>query len=423
MKTTLKKISDCKIKMTVEVEPTWVETRFQEVLRDFQKNARLPGFREGHAPFDLVEKKFAKEAHEEVLKTLIPEAYHRSVVTHKLEPVSLPSISDIKMERGQTLVFIAEFDKNPEFSLKNYKGIKIRRVPIEVTPEEVEKGLESLADSKAELVPVAVPRAVARGDFLLGDIEVWRQGSYVPGKKGVILYVEPGPDKGAGETDDFYDKVLGAWVDEVREICVEATEEEKSQGIVGRKPFYKVWIRGIQEKKILPIDDDFAKSFGKDNIDALREAVRKDIAAYKNGLSQDQMRQELFVKLLALISFSVPEGLVRKQEERLLADARRHSAQQGIPKEQFDKEEARVSVEAKAKAEEQVRLYFILRKVALLEEIDVDEVELERKLAGLAEESKRPMEEVRRLFEEDLRESLREAKTIDFLLANARFEE
>ncbi len=405
MKSSLKKIDDCKIKMTVEVEAAWVETRFQEVLRDFQKNARLSGFREGRAPFELIEKKFVKEAHEEVLKTLIPEAYHQSVMTHKLSPVSLPSISDIKMERGQVLVFTAEFEKNPEFSLRNYRGLKIRKWPIDVTPEDVEKGLASLADSKAELVPVLPPRAVERSDFLVADVEIWQAGSYRPGKKGVLLYVEP------NETDDFYDKVVGAWVDEVREISA------------GLKPSYKVWIRAIRGKKVPPIDDDFAKSFGKDTVGELKEAVRKDIAAYKNRSSQNQMKEELYEKLLALVSFPVPEGLVLKQKNRLLEDARRHSVQQGIPAELLDTEETRLSEEAKKRAEEQVKLYFILQRVARLEAIDWDEAELERRLMGLAEESKRPMEEVRRMFEEDLRESLREAKTIDFLLANAKLEE
>src|SRR3989338_5999056 len=108
MKAVVKKLKDCKVKLLVEVEPELVENRFQDVLKDFQKAASLPGFRAGKAPVDLIEKKFSNEAREEVLKSLIPEVYHRSVITQKLSPVSLPSISDIQMERGKNLAFSAE---------------------------------------------------------------------------------------------------------------------------------------------------------------------------------------------------------------------------------------------------------------------------------------------------------------------------
>src|ERR1700690_3558367 len=106
MKVSVKKIKDCRVKMTVEVEPELVEDRFQAVLKDFQKAARLPGFREGKAPFEMIEKKFSKEAEEETLKNLIPEIYHRSVQEEKVSPVSLPAISDVQYTRGKKLTFV-----------------------------------------------------------------------------------------------------------------------------------------------------------------------------------------------------------------------------------------------------------------------------------------------------------------------------
>src|SRR3989338_6532734 len=105
MKCAVKKIKDCKMRMTIDVESQEVEARFQEVFREFQKEASLPGFRPGKAPFEMVEKKYSKEAQEEVLKSLIPEAYHKSILNQKLSPVSLPSISDIQIERGKKLTF------------------------------------------------------------------------------------------------------------------------------------------------------------------------------------------------------------------------------------------------------------------------------------------------------------------------------
>ncbi len=109
MKVSVKKVKDCKMQMFVEVEADAVESRYKEVLNDFQRQAVLPGFREGKAPADLVEKRYADQAREELLKSLIPEVYHQSVKAQKVSPVSLPKILDIQYERGQKLSFNAEF--------------------------------------------------------------------------------------------------------------------------------------------------------------------------------------------------------------------------------------------------------------------------------------------------------------------------
>jgi trigger factor len=417
MKSNVKRAEACKVRVTVEIEPERVETRYEEVLKDFQKQAVLPGFRQGKAPFEMVEKKYGREAEEELLKSIIPEAYHQAVTAQKISPVSLPKISDIKMERGKKLTFTAELEEAPQFNLKNYKGIAISRHSSEVLEEDVEKGLLSLRESKAELVPIIEPRPIQKGDFISTDIEIWKDGQYVPGRKGALLLVEPNPQ------DDFYDKVVGSRVDEVREISTDPTEEEKRQGIVGRKPLYKFWIRGIHEKRLPDLDETFARIFGKETIEELRQQVHKDIAGMKRDESYGKMKEELFRRLLGLASFPLPESLVEKQKERLLEDTRRHYERMGVPAQRFEEEKAKLEPEAAKKAREQVTVYFILQKVADLEGIEADEALLESRLQQLGEESKRPLEEVRHVFQEDLRDSMREAKTIEFLLANAKLQE
>lgn len=325
MKSNLKKLKDCKVLLEVEVEPELVESRFQSVLKEFQKSAALPGFREGKAPLDLVEKKFMKEAEEEVLKSLVPEAYHSSVATHKVAPVTLPSISEIKLQRGKKLTFQAEFEKAPEVGLKNYKGLKIKKVSIEVKTDEAENALQLLLKSRGE----------------------------------------PAPE----------------------------------------------------------LDDAFAQSFGKSSVQELKEAVQKDLANYKNQESMAQMREELFEKLLAMNSFSVPEGLVEKQKQHLLDQLHNQALRSGMPDSQWESEKGRFEEETKVKAKRQVELYFILQKISEREGIEADEMEVERRIQRLVAESKRTSEEVRHIFEEDIRDSLRESKTVEFLLANAKLEE
>lgn len=328
VKVSLKKIKDCKIQLSVEIEAERVEARFQEILRNFQRQARLPGFREGKAPADLVEKRFAKEAREETLKSLIPEAYHQSLHSKKVSAVSLPKISGIEYARGQKLSFSAEFEEAPAVLIKNYKGVSLKRESAEVSQSEVEKGLQSLLDSKAEI-----------------------------GK--------PQP----------------------------------------------------------ALDEEFAKIFGHESVELLRDAVRKDLVTYGHSQSMEKMKSELFEKLLGMALLTAPESLVKKQKERLVSDARRRYQEMRVSPDEWQKESVRIEAEADARAQEQVKLYFILQKIADLEKIEIDELELHQRLLTIAEQSKRPIEEVRQMFEEDLRESTCEKKTVDYLIANAKFEE
>lgn len=417
MKASVKKLKECKVRMTVDVETPVVEERFQQVLRDLQRNATLPGFRQGKAPLELVEKQFAAEAHEEVLKSLVPEVYHRAVISQKVSPVSLPSISDIKMTRGSHLSFVAEFENFPEFGLKHYKGIPIKKISAAVASADVEKGIASLLESKAELVPVLELRAAREGDILLTDVEVWKNGQYEEGRKGVALEVKP------NAPDDFFEKAVGAGVHQTLEISAEPSDEEKKEGVVGRKPMYKIKILGIQEKRLPALDDEFAKLFGKESAQELKDAVHKDLAAYKQSESYEHMKGQLFEKLLSMASFDLPKGLVEKQKERLIEQSRREFEHYGVPASQRAALEAKVNETALGKAEKQVKLYFLLQKISELEGITPDELEVENRLRALAEESGRPADEARQVFEDDIRESMRESKTVEFLLANAKLEE
>ncbi len=407
MKVALKKIKDCKIQMSVEVEANVVESRFQEVLRNFQRQARLPGFREGKAPTDLVEKRFADQAREETLKSLIPEVYHQSLHSQKVSAVSLPKISGVEYARGKKLSFSAEFDQAPSVSIKNYKGIKLKREPADVADEEVEKGLGALLDSKAEFIPLQDKRPAQQGDVVIVDVELWQQaeGRYIPGRSDVFLSVEPGAE------DDFFTKIVGTSPAESREISRDG------------KPFTRLHLKEIRQKRRPELNEDFSKIFGHQTAQDLRQAVRKDLVSYKHSQSLEKMKLELFEKLLGMTSFSSPESLIEKQKERLVNDARQRFQEMGAPAGEWQKEAARIEAEAGTRANEQIKLYFILQKIAELEKIQLDELELHQRLMAMVEQSKRPLEEVRRVFEEDLRESLREKKTVDFLIANAKFEE
>ena len=179
----------------------------------------------------------------------------------------------------------------------------------------------------------------------------------------------------------------------------------------------------LPEKKLPDLDEVFAQSFGKASVEELKEAVRKDLASYKQQESHSKMREELFEKLLTINAFPVPEGLVEKQKQHLMDQLHNQFHRSGLPESQFESEKSRLESDAQTRAHRQVQLYFVLQKISELEGIEADETEVGRRLQALVEGSKQSMEQVRHTFEEDIRDSLREAKTVEFLLANAKLED
>ncbi len=415
MKFQLKKIKDCRHSLKVEVDSARIEARFEEVLKEFQKKAKIKGFREGKVPLDIVKTTFAKEADEEVVKSLIGETYYACVRESRITPVGMPDIKDLKLERGKRLSFTAEFEGVPDFSVRNYKGVRVNRRKEAVSDADIEKALASLRESRSELEPVALIRPVMEGDVVRCDVEVHKEGSYAPAQKGVLIAVDRQRTHA-----DLCDQILGVQIDETRDITAEFSEEEKAQGLVGRKPVYRLTVRGIQTKKLPELDDAFASGFGKANMDELKAEIRRDMETMRREEADERLKNEIYETLLKSNGFEVPESLVVRQKERLLEQSGIAPSSNG-----HDKPPAAVAVEAEAmeKAAKQIRLYFILEKIADAERIEPSEAEVEERLRLLAERAKQSVEEVREMYEEDVYQNLRHARTTDFLVKHANVKE
>jgi len=147
METQVKKLDNGKKELSVSVSGEIVKNKFEEVFKKIGQEAKVPGFRAGHVPRDLLEKNFSAHAHEQVLKSLIPEVYNQAIEQEKIDVVALPEISDVKLDRA-ALSFKATVEVSPEINLKSYKGIKVNYKKIEVTPDDIKRNLDSLKESK-----------------------------------------------------------------------------------------------------------------------------------------------------------------------------------------------------------------------------------------------------------------------------------
>lgn len=146
MKTELKKIDATKREISIEVSGDIVKNKFEDVFKRIAETAKVPGFRPGHVPHDILEKHYASTLHEEVLKELIPDIYHEAVGKEGLSVIELPQISEVKLDRTK-LSFKATVSVSPEIAIKNYKGLKVNYKKVSVTPDEIKRNIDSLKEA------------------------------------------------------------------------------------------------------------------------------------------------------------------------------------------------------------------------------------------------------------------------------------
>jgi len=147
MKSEVKKLDNNKVEINIEVAGDLVANKFEDVFKKIGQEAKVPGFRPGNAPRDILEKNFSSIAHEQVLKELIPETYDQIVKKEAIDVIDLPEISDVKLDRS-TLAYKATVEVSPEIKLKNYRGLKLNYKKVEVTPDDLKRNLDSLKESR-----------------------------------------------------------------------------------------------------------------------------------------------------------------------------------------------------------------------------------------------------------------------------------
>ncbi len=147
MKTEVKKLDSTKLELNVEVSGEIVKNKFEEVFSQFAKEAKVPGFRPGKAPRDILEKRYAASVHQQVLKELVPDVYNQAVEAEKLDVIELPQITDVKLDRSN-LSFKATVEITPEIEVKDYKGRKIKYKTVTVSADEIKQHIDSVKESR-----------------------------------------------------------------------------------------------------------------------------------------------------------------------------------------------------------------------------------------------------------------------------------
>ena len=397
--------------LDIEVPSDEVERRLDDVARQIQRRASLPGFRKGKVPIDLVRQHFADTVEQEFLENFVPRVTGEAVDQARLNPVVPPLVRGLHFTPGQPLKFEALVDVRPEIEARDYRGLPARRHVRPVDEAAVARVLEGVREESA--VYVDLQRPAQRGDIVLLDsTRLDANGRRLPGTRLKARRIPLGSPE---VLPDLENALLGAEAGQERTFEIHYPAEYPSPDLAGTTQRYVVNVRKIQEKKLRDLDDNLAREvFKLESLEELRSRIRLNLDGEEHVRVQRELETAVILELIGRNPFELPERLVQWMLDRVI-----HEATEGRPvNETLHKE---LEQRYREGVERSLRRELLLAAVARQEKLEVGDQEVGEEIDRMAQADPRQAARVRARYQapdrrEALRESLLERKALDWLI-------
>jgi len=389
-------------------------------IQKYQKLARIPGFRQGHAPPSIIRQRFSQDIQNDVIDALVPKYFRKETDRLGLIPISQPRVSDLHAHAGEAMHFKASFEVMPEIKVEGYKELRAEHPEISVTDEEVEQSLKGLQEQKAAFSPVE-GRAIADGDYAQASLDGTPKQDEA-GTKPVHMddvLVEIG---GKNTMPEFTQNLRGVTAGEERTFDVVYPEDFSDERLKGKTFTYRVKVQAIKQKTLPELNDDFAKELGEfSTLEDVRQRIREGMEHERRHEAERAAKDKLLAELIRRNEFEVPEALVERQIDVRLERGLRALAAQGLKAEDMKKMDLpRLRAGQRDQALGEVKAALLLDKIADEEKIEVGDDEIDREIEALATQTNQAPDAIRARLTRDgaldrIRNRIRNEKALDFL--------
>jgi trigger factor len=411
---------DCTRELVLDVPAEEVSKSFSKVTRNYQKHARIPGFRPGKVPEAVVRRRFSNEIRKDVIDGLLPERFNQAVRDLGVAPVGQPQVTELTVEDGTPLHVRAVFEFIPAFSIEGYQSVTVPKPPVDITEEEVQHELAQLRESRATIEPVEEDRPLVDGDWAqisyTGTIESEPEAAPVAGEDTLV---EIG---GKDTVEAFTTALRGATPGQHINVAAEYPADYPEGNLAGKTVDYAIDVKGIKKRTLPELNDEFAKEVGAfETIGDLENRVRENLASRKRRSVEGETKDKLFAALIERFPFPVPESLVQEQIDARLERGLRALAAQGMDTEQMRKLDfGRLRAAQRDSAVAEVKTSLLLERIAHEENVTVTEEELDREIHLAAIQSREPVDSLKVRLTQDggmarIREQLKREKTAQLL--------
>ena len=396
--------------LRIAVPTPAVEAETDRVAREFRQRVRLPGFRQGKVPLEIVRRRFQKDIEREVVDRLVPRYWRQAQAESNLEPLLPPRLEEIDLQ-PDALSFVATVEIRPEIEIGDLGGFRLPDPPVEATAEEVEKALEDLRRDVADRVPVERP--AVGGDLVTAHLtEVSAAGE--PAGEAQVVTVEIGDPR--------------VWEELTLAVTGLAPGQEarftrrEGEGEAAPERHFRVKATAVKERQLPPLDETLPARLGDfADLEAVREEIRRGIRRAKADDRRRQRERAVLEQLRERHPVTLPSGVVDHEIEHLLQEYAEGLARQGVDVERSALDWQSLAAEVRPQAERRVHSRLLLDAVVAREGLGVSESEFEAALATLARGQGRPAAAVRQALHEqgrlgELRRQLEREKALRRLL-------
>ena len=407
-----------KREFSVTISAKDIDEKVDSRLEEVGKTVKMPGFRPGKVPLNLLKKRYGQAVMGEVLEQAVNDSSRQALDERGLRPAMQPKIEVTKFEEGEDLEYKMEIELLPDFTPMDFSKLELERVTVEVPDEEVMQAIENLAANYRDTKPLEKDRPAKKGDTLILDFDGSVDGKKMPGMAGQDHALELGSNR---FIEGFEDQLIGASKGDDLTVKVTFPKEYVNDELSGKDAVFEVKVKDIQETLPQPIDDELAKKFGEESLATLKDRVREQIAGDYAGVTRSKLKRQLLDKLAEGHDFPVPAGMLESEFEVIWRQVQQDKEKGELDPEDADKDDETLQQEYRDIAERRVRLGLVLSEVGRINAIEVTQDELNRAL--LQEVQRHPGQE-REVFEffqktpeamNNLRAPVFEDKVIDFI--------
>ncbi len=413
-------------KLTIEVSAEELDKAIEGAYQKSKNQISIPGFRKGKAPRKMIEQMYGKEVfYEDAANALIPESYEKALDECEEEIVSSPKVEVVQLEAGKPFIFTAEVALKPEVKLGKYKGVKIDKIEVEVTEEEVDAEIARERENSARTIPVT-DRAVQNGDMTVIDFEGFVDGVAFEGGKGEDYPLTIGS---GAFIPGFEEALIGAEIGVETDVNVTFPEEYQAEDLAGKAAVFKCTVKEIKEKELPELDDEFASEVSEyDTFAEYKENVKKGLADKKADAAKSAKEEAAIDAVIADAEMDIPDAMVETQQRQMVEEFAQRIQSQGITMEQymqFTGLTAQSMLDTiKPQALKRIQTRLVLEAVVAAENIEISDEEFDAEIAKMAESYQMEADKVVELLgdfgKKQVKEDLCISKAAEFVVTNAK---
>ncbi len=422
-------VGPCKKHVKVAIPRSDVEKQFKESLGEMTKEAHVPGFRPGHAPKGLVEKRFRKEMANQVKSALLMASLEQLDEDYKLNPISQPNldVAAIELPDDGPMKFEIEVEVRPDFPLPAYKGLTVKRASKTIGEPDVDAALRSFLERYAQLVPKLEGGAEV-GDFLTADLKFHKDGAALNEAKEIQLRLQPELRFQDGHVPDLEGVLKGARPGETKETEARIGSSSPDPRLRGQSIGVTIVVHDLKTLRMPEVDDAFLRNLGFDSLDDLRTGLREMLDRRLEFQKREALRRDIVDQLLDKTPIDLPADLVSRQEQLTLRRRYHELRESGLDEAAIRAREAQIRANVHESTLQSLKEFFLLAKIAEEEGIKVEDEDIEAEVMALAMRTDESPRRIRARVQKEglddvLASQILERKAIDRIGDYVKFEE